>query len=522
MYKLIIVDDQPVIRKGLVKLVDWEEMGIEIAGEASNGLEALELILRENPHLMICDIKMPGMDGLELMKECRKINSGIKTVVLSGYNDFAYVKEALRYGVENYLLKPVDRDELVSTVLNVINKFENDLNYCKTMVESAEIIRDNILYRMLTDNISKKELRERLKFLKIDLSGSRFRTAAIEVVNYGYLFSRDELEGRIREAYRHICASSLTGNAILCKTVEHRMIVIFKDDTAAFVNANRMLNNFVETMNRQMGVDVIIGVGDEVDRMEMLPSSYSQAEKMLDFRYVMAKNRIIWNEIQAEIKKTYRDYVELDAQKFENLIITGDIDGTIREVDHVCSMLLAVRTIKPEQIKYFFTDMIIMLIEIIKKYKLNVENILSLEHSIQEMTTHSTVEQSIKSVKTICGGIIRDFDRKKESPRKKIDEIIRYVNGSFCNEMSLKSLAAEFGYNPTYLGQIFRNETGRIFTDYLNNLRLEKAKQLILNTSDSINVIGEKVGYEDSNYFYKLFKKYVGVYPTRFKQQNQC
>ncbi len=154
MYKVMIVDDEPLILKGLRAIIDWQQLGLQITSQAASGEQAMEAFLEEETDIIITDIRMPGMSGLELIETVRSIDPGVKFIVLSGYDDFQYVKEGMKYGIENYLLKPIDVEELEATLRAVIVKLANVLQQQLAARKEQQILRDNILIRWVTQTIS--------------------------------------------------------------------------------------------------------------------------------------------------------------------------------------------------------------------------------------------------------------------------------------------------------------------------------------------------------------------------------
>lgn len=182
MYKALVVDDEPIILKGFDNLISWEEFGIEIAAKAENGKAALQIARKEKIDLLITDIRMPEMSGLELLKTIRREGKNIKVIILSGYDDFQYVKEASKYGIENYLLKPIEENELEETLLHLTEKLENEQKQQNRLQESYQLLRSNILYRWITGTIGEEEL---------TMEGNIIQTIRDHVQEIGYFHVAD-------------------------------------------------------------------------------------------------------------------------------------------------------------------------------------------------------------------------------------------------------------------------------------------------------------------------------------------
>lgn len=200
MYKVLLVDDEPFIIDGLKQIIDWEEYGMEICGTAANGLEASHRLETNPADILITDIRMPKMNGLELIRHLKSRNSATRFIILSGYDDFEYLKESIQLGIENYLLKPVNQEELLATLVTTIRKIESDTNRTLNLPKDIDIIRENILFRWVANLIMPAELLERSSLLGIDLENTQYCVCVLRPLsragNAGFLSPGDS-EGRI-------------------------------------------------------------------------------------------------------------------------------------------------------------------------------------------------------------------------------------------------------------------------------------------------------------------------------------
>ena len=169
MYRVFIVDDEPLICKGLRETIEWDSLGLEISGEAHNGAEAMSMIATMHPHILITDIRMPGMDGIALIKSIRENDMAIRIIILSGYSDFVFLKEAIRLGVDGYLLKPIDPDELISNLRNLVTVIEEEMMKSSRIYQGMELLRTNTLNRLITNEIGRNEFEEKAELLDLQL-----------------------------------------------------------------------------------------------------------------------------------------------------------------------------------------------------------------------------------------------------------------------------------------------------------------------------------------------------------------
>ena len=517
MLKLIIVDDEELIRQGLHCLIDWGELNIEVVGFGSNGMEALELIRCIHPHMMICDIKMPVMDGLELLKILSEQEIDISTVILSGFDDFAYVKGAMKYKVENYLLKPIDREELFSTLLNITEKLDKTRNSAMRVQESNDILRTNILNRLIGNRISAEELEEKTGFLGIRLPETSFRVAIIKWLEPEPKMDWDA-RAKISAAVENLSKDIL---------MQHDMGLCFQNlsnQTVLILNGHdkdiREISAVMDVILRQAGmlleVDVLITVGKPVDDIAYAFSSYEDANDLLDYMHINIKNKVLYAEEEAEKPKTF-NISKIDMETFENVMMECQKAQTLHWIDQVYFEQMEKGNIKPHQIRSCFICLMSSCFNVARRTGSDIEVLLSKQRPVEKVLFNETAQDLFDWLKTFAADLIGTIVEKRHKAVSLIDLALEYVNLHFVQDLSLQFLASQYNISAPYLGTLFRNETGEVFSIYLNKLRVKKAKELLLSTHHPASEISKMVGYWDSNYFYKIFKKYTGVYPTEFR-----
>jgi len=420
VFKVFIIDDEPFIQEGLKYIIDWGEYGFEIIGTASNGVEALEVMRNIKADLIITDIRMPEMDGLELIKEIKKENIDAKFIVLSGYDDFKYLKESINLGIENYLLKPVNKDELQATLRRTADRIENYKLVNRYISKDKRIIRDNILYRWVTGAINSTELKDRAGLLELDLLRNWFCVSIIKcfdkTVKCNMLSNSNASNNRNLQsmAYEIIKNDIEDNNCGLVFYGSGEQIVVLFSGTEKANNSdeiNGILRSCMINMESEINCKVLITVGK------------------FEFEYI-------------NVYKSYEDALNLNRQYF-NIPSSNILD---------CN-----KTTMP----------------------------------------HSA---GITKNPLVC-------------------RVLEYIDLNYNKDISLKILALRLNTNANYLGGLFKEETGELFSDYLNNFRINKAKDFLVNTKIKISEISGKVGYTDPAYFFKLFKKSVGVSPKVYRQQ---
>lgn len=402
MYRVFIVDDEPLICKGLRETIEWDSLGLEISGEAHNGAEAMSMIATMHPHILITDIRMPGMDGIALIKSIRENDMAIRILILSGYSDFVFLKEAIRLGVDGYLLKPIDPDELISNLRNLVTVIEEEMMKSSRIYQGMELLRTNTLNRLITNEIGRNEFEEKAELLDLQL-----------------------------EAETYLCA-----------------VCILAGDTG-------------ETDD---GVDPATILA--------LQEDYRKRPDHGGYAFIDPKNRLVlllFGRDEAEISrytKEATDYLFHRSQERWGKTLH-------------CFMGRSVHT--REEIHTSYDDAL---------RKLAPEKALTEEVSLE--------------------------GRWKSA----VDRTIDYIGAHYDEPISLKQIAGLCDINTSYLGQVFRKTTNESFTNYVNRYRIEKAKELLAQTTLKVYEISEKVGFTDYHYFLKIFKKITGFVPTDTRCDN--
>ena len=516
MYKLLIVDDEPLIRKGLANLILWEELGVELAGEASDGVEAWDMVLKVKPHIVLCDIKMSEMDGIGFIKKCYDMKLDIKIIVISGYDEYRYVREALKYGAEDYLLKPVSDVELKSIVVHTLDGID-DSHKQHWRPTNDSIFLNNIVYRLVTGNMTDNEIREKLSYIGIhEMDSKFFRVAVFDVFTRVQNDTHNVMHENLALVY-DVIRKLLRSSDMICTTADNKAIIVFGSNVSSPELIQKELTNILESINKNFGIDAICGVGAAVEDIGNLNYSLQTALHLTAYKHMMVKNRILWHEVQESQKELYKNTIHIDFCVLDNKIAEGDCEGAEKEFCRIINTVRHHRSIHPKIIKCFFIDFTLHLISIMKDNDIEADLVITAEESLHDAIISMNFDKSVDMLKGICCSLSAYMYGRKRDPKKKIDEIVEYVDANLNKPMSLITLAAEFGYSPAYMGRAFRQKTGEFFSNYVNSKRIDMAIRMINKTSKSINNIARELGYDNTDYFYKQFRKYTGVSPSNFR-----
>ncbi|SDN08145.1 two component transcriptional regulator, AraC family [Fictibacillus solisalsi] len=500
MYKVLLVDDEPLITMGLQALLDWEDYGFEVVSTAESGEEAIDF-LKENPiDLLITDILMGEMTGLTLIEEVKKIHPKIMSIVLTGYQEFEFIKQGLLLGIENYLVKPVDEKELITTVQNAAKKLNAMTDGTQTQAPST--LKDNTLWRFLNGEIDKNDCLERLCFYNIKFDQPLFNVSILNFENFQNTQIGKDIVEYIEGHYPAVCFNS----------PNQELLVIFGGKTKNdLFEYNQTLADYLNGGESNAGL-FYISMGKPVAAVDQFEESFMAARELSLFQLYSRPNVLIFERFvvdkQEELKKQY--------ERKENIVkklLKGDKDSL--EVINLFfeDLMKHSKYIAPQVARRYTFDFITYI-----HYSLQPDDLSYYTAYVERMAYSHDINQLKEILKEYCRELLLSIHQQANKRSPIVQNVLDYIHAHYNQGISLKTLGQQFHVNVIYLGQLFQKELGVVFSEYLNRYRLEKAKELLKTTHYRAGEIGKKVGYSDTTYFYKQFKKTVGTTPNEWRK----
>lgn len=532
MYKLIIVDDEQIIREGIAANTDFASLNIELVGCCENGVEALEIIKSHKPDIIMTDINMPFMNGLELAEQVLHLYPLTKIIFLTGYDRFEYVKQALRLRITDYLVKPILPNEFLKIFKKVIKTIEQEQlketqinSLIDRVAETEQVLRDRFLNRLTKGKICTRELQGNLKNHKIhmDLTINNYQALCISFDQTGLCdgMNYNELDAYLIKALTllHSYTEGMP-DCVFFRTYYDRIAVLIGgEDKYDVIEASEILaDKVLSGMTLDSGVSISIGA--LVKYFEEISQSYKTAEEVLEYRLFSGKHAI-------------RSYVDLKKRRGSGLSSLADYAGVIhrevksgtlvtlnKSIDDAFA-LLRKHTLPVENyyihVQSLLTSIILSLEEQGIAYSDVSDEPLNPLLKLQKMQTLDEMQTWLKQLcACIIDYVVEDQEDYQYSQAKAARQYIEahYSDG----DISLKKVCKALGMSVSYFSQLFKEETGKTFVDYLTCLRMERAKELLRNTSQKTYEISAAVGFKDSHYFSLVFKKNVGMTATAFRE----
>lgn len=511
----MLVDDEVLILNGLTKLINWEGLELTIKHTASNGEEALE-IFEQSPtpiDIIISDITMPKLNGLELIKEIKHRNGNTRFVILSGYDDFNYAKQAISLGIDNYILKPINEEELEATLANIVEKLKKLEEQPIIEGKKLEMLRENILYRWMQNTISFYELEERNVILDIDLMKNYYCVGVIKLdAEMDEPKSFANVYGEIRKYVKQNISSIEVFNDL-----DSNIVCIYSGNDAVNIKEEfkGLFENIVSNIKDKYKINLFIAIGSIENSYKNANKSYDNAKIFLDYSLIVGYDRII--DYSSSDKKHMGVLWEklIDSEKLSRVLLSKDLETANDYIDEVFDKIFGIENIMPGDIQNAALKMLLVFNDISNELGLSLNNedetMKKLILGVFKIGKASELKAIIKEK---CKYIIDKMKSNREVRSPIVQRILAYVNEYYFEEISLKTLGIKFNINPSYLGQIFYKEVGEQFSDYINRVKNDHAKGMLLTTNLKINEIAQKVGYSDNSYFYKKFKEIYGVSPN--------
>lgn len=511
MRNVLLVDDEPLIVEGMQSIIDWNANHMQIADTARNGVEALAKLDGLSVDLVITDIMMPQMTGLELIREVKVRSPLTKFIILSGYEEFNYVREGITLGVENYLLKPVNIDELEATIKHMQNDWEREEIRQIQMDQSWKILRNNILQRWANETIDAKEFRERAQLLELPLTKLRYCAAALRIVTDHELDDPQVYSPLIAEQCEIIGRNQLPyGCEIICfPDQEGDIIVLFASTGMEEEWQYHALCGMKQWITADTGASVWGVKGQSKQSYLGFPQSCKHVKQWLqNHLFSDSETFIVISDNGREADPAYEQR-EPAMDQFHKLLR----DGKSLEVDRFIDDFFEVQAEEGHPARTPFFNSAIQLMLAAKTLE-KTPDYGGVFGPLSRIHTCSGLKQLVKRV---IHQTLDTYHATERDYSPHVMAVLDFVKNTYKEELSLKTLSQKLDLHPNYLGQLFQQEAGTSFSDYVNQYRIERATHLLLYSDKKTAEVATEVGYWDTSYFYRQFKKYAGVSPTELR-----
>jgi two-component system response regulator YesN len=529
MIKVFLVEDEYVVRQGIKQIIDWEGNGFEFAGEAGDGELAYPLIQETKPDIIITDIKMPFMDGLELSRLVKEKFPDIKIIILSGYDEFEYAKEAISIGITDYLLKPITGAKLLEAVKKVGDSIESEqkkrqfmAQYEQEQAENEKRDKRKFFQKLVTEKQTVSQILEGARKCGIELIANSYELILLQIYpeNDDNIFTDElstasqQMENEIEKLpYVLMIDRGTDGWAFIIKDTEGNMLDSLESDFKSKIH---------EVIEPYKNITYFGGIGSKISRLSEFPMSFMDANRALAYRYFGGKNQMLRAEEKhsdniklGELSSKHTDRKIVDS--FLKSGLKGEINGFIEhyfdEVGEKNTQSLLFR-------QYMTMDMYMAAVGMLEQLGYQSSDLAIRCGDYEAM---ASAFNDIDDIKTYLKNVFETaIDMRDEVSRKKyatvLQNAVQYIYDNYDKEdISLNAVAANANISPNHFSTIFSQEMNQTFIEFLTSVRMKKAKELLRSTNMRTSEIANAIGYKDSHYFSYLFKKTQDCTPREYK-----
>ena len=529
MLKVVIIDDEYLIRQRIKKCIEWEKVGLVISGEAANGEDAIALVDRIRPHIALVDINMPYMNGLECIKAIKKKNPDIKIIILSGYNRFDYAKEAIQLGVVDYLLKPINKDELIKVInklkeqLQRKTELENNLKQLKSKVRNSENRERDIYLRSILEDSSHKTVIN-LEIFKDYYPELEDKGVYIIAIGIDKMSDTEKSDIKIWQfAVRNIveeCFADKKGCYFTYDTTG-RIIIITNTGSYSSLKNTSLLINIQETVKKILKFTISIGIGGLYDKINEISNSYREAVWAYNNRIIQGDESILhFNRLKSE---SNMHFTNLEIRKDTIMKLrTGSIDGFHQLVQETLGSIVE-QKMTIDALEFVMSDFIWS----IKEYAVENDILLTdvgntvgdLFNTRELIDGHRTIKEIERWLLTFSSEVMsRKTSIKKNGNASTVETIIDFIKKNYANKnLNLEMISRIVFLNQSYVSNLFKKETGMSIVKYVTEIRMLEAKKLLDHDHYRLDEIADRVGYSDPYYLSKCFKKHYGIPVSKYR-----
>jgi len=529
LYKVFLVEDEIVVREGIRNSIKWDSTSFVFSGEAPDGEMAIPLIQEIKPDILVTDIKMPFMDGLQLSSYIKKSMPWIKIIILSGHDEFSYAREALSIGVTDYLLKPISSSQLLEVFNKVAGQIEDerkemkDIEVLKSQLEdNKQLFTEKFLNELTLGIVSSVEAVEKSTHLGLNVISRNYLVEIIEWELGQMADSNDEYSEYVK--IETIISGIINSNSDIIKFKRNmeETVLIFMGDSSDLMEetAYSMAQSIKYEVERNTRSLISIGIGSVRERINGITKSFKDADTAKKYKYIFGKNKIIGiRDIKAD-GFDKKGLLKFEKNGLFDFLKSGNKSNLSGFLESFFSLVDNNGIKSSMYLNYIYMDMILDIARFVEELGGNIETLMPELAEVENLLCNlESKEQFIDSIQKIA---LKVLDFKDSRIVNKYESIISKAK-SFIDlkypdpNISLNSVASHVNVSPSHFSTIFSQETGETFIEYLTKVRIKKAMEFLKSTTMKSSEIGYSIGYNDPHYFSYLFKKVTGITPKEYR-----
>ncbi|MBE6070421.1 MAG: response regulator [Clostridium butyricum] len=508
MYSILIVDDEKIERRGIKSLLKKLDLELDIQ-EVSNGKEALEYLLENKMDILFTDIKMPFMDGIQLIENVKKNNINIKTVIFSGYEEFEYAKFATKMGVRDYILKPVDPREFESTMINVINELSKEFDDKEKKNKNLRFMKEKLIQSLI--NGSSIETIENKAAGLIDLTLVKQSNRLMLIHFNQYSIENEEME------IKEIAEKNLNTPFEYLILNSEQILLIFRQEDGEDEKIYSIAMSIYNYILNKLNISCYISISDQFKDVRKISEYYKKIQLLMEKKFYKTDDCIFMessNIDSSDIVIKIDDDIIL--KQIREDIKMKNIDSIKKRFNYLCEKYSKDEKFSPVYVKFIFSNLIR---EFFKALQKNNEN--ELKNDINRIYNSPDFSSVMKIMNVYIERIEKLFLDNPVMMHREIEVIKQYIYENYNKDVSVEQLAEKVCMAPNYLSFIFKKETGENLSKFIKSYRMIKAKDMLDNTYEKIVNISNAVGYQNVSYFCQSFREYFGISPQKYRDKGE-
>ncbi|MBO4267358.1 MAG: response regulator [Lachnospiraceae bacterium] len=528
LYKVILVDDEEEVREAIRKRINWEEIGFTVAGTAENGEDAIELAESCEPDVVMTDIQMPFMDGLTLLRKLKEKFPDIRSVIFSGYDDFEYAKEAIRLETEEYILKPVDAEELKAIFVRIKDRLDEQLEQrrnveqlSKYYEDSRPMIKEQLIIGLLEGRELQFDLERYQKDFDLRIESAFYCAGAFRITpieggkeildkNLMAVSLKQIVEERFKDVLPIEALVYLDTVCVLARLKSTADKTIFVDE----------MDRICKVAHRSLGANVSAGIGRTYGNAESIHTSFLEAKDAFHHRIFVGENQAI---CISDVEPSYpiEDYVsEKQIRHIMRQVKVGTKESLEAEIRGFIDKLKR-SNINLNQLQIFYAEFMVELLRLSRGHDLSIADLgLGNINTNEELAGFSSMDAFADRLIELTSILWEKISNVRLDTTKKLAQDAKQYIADHYNEstLSVDEICSHLGVGASYFSAVFKKETGVSFVTYLTQVRMNEAQRLLDTTDEKSYIIAGMVGYEEPNYFSYVFKKHFGISPSKYRQ----
>ena len=530
-YKVMLVDDEEEVRQAIAKRVDWEAIGFQVVASAENGEDALEKAEQYLPDVVLSDIHMPFMDGLTFCKQLKEQMPGTRIVIFSGYDEFEYAKEAIKLEAEEYILKPIDADELKEVFIRIKSRLDEELDKRRNIErlekyyeESLPVLQEQFLIGILEGRIPEEEIVRYQQDYKFSIDAAFY---AVGVIRPDYTETAPgSLNSRLLSVSLKQLADETLEKMIEYKSINYLgtiVVIALLKNTAVHKRFITVMDQICKMSQKMFGINTTAGIGKTYGALKDISYSFTEAKNAASYRIMFEMNQAIYIQ---DVEPESDDNYFMDEKQIQQIIREIKV-GSRENLESAVAILIKRMknsTITLAQLQLFFAEILVEIMRLARGYQLSAGQMNLFDIDIyNEIKKFGSLDALGSWLLEICMQLRNSIRRERTDTAKLLTEKAKqYIADNYRDStLSVDRVCGYLNVSATYFSAIFKKETGISFVVYLTQVRMEQALNLLNTTEEKSYIIAGMVGYEEPNYFSYVFKKQYGVSPSKYRQKQE-